>query len=191
MTDLGVLPGDFMSQANGMNNKGQVVGTSCNDTNFDICHGFLWHDGVMTGLDNLIQPNTSLTTFIANDINDRGEIAGAAIKQQLRATVFRNCEIDIHTANGVAEALRLCRVERYDMVLLAGDHDFGEVSLFCDELRKVAPRQRIAQLIGPPKYVWEMRVQQEQPSSGQPGPDRRLHLVEHSQPTYLARQVPL
>jgi probable HAF family extracellular repeat protein len=50
MTDLGVLPGDFMSQANGMNNKGQVVGTSCNDVSFDICHGFLWQDGAMTDL---------------------------------------------------------------------------------------------------------------------------------------------
>lgn len=79
MTDLGVLPGDVMSQANGMNNKGQVVGTSCNDVSFDVCHGFLWQDGVMTDLDNLIQPNSSLSTFIANDINDRGEIAGAAI----------------------------------------------------------------------------------------------------------------
>ena len=62
-----------------MNNKGQAVGTSCNDVSFDICHGFLWQDGVMTDLDTLIQPNTSLSTFIANDINDRGEIAGAAI----------------------------------------------------------------------------------------------------------------
>jgi probable HAF family extracellular repeat protein len=78
-TDLGLLPGDFMSQANGMNNKGQVVGTSCNDTSFDVCHGFLWQDGVMTNLDTLIQPNSSLSTYIANDINDRGEIAGAAI----------------------------------------------------------------------------------------------------------------
>jgi len=79
MSDLGVLPGDFMSQANGMNNKGQVVGTSCNDVSFDLCHGFLWQDGVMTDLDTLIQPNSSLSTYIANDINDRGEIAGAAI----------------------------------------------------------------------------------------------------------------
>jgi len=79
MSDLGVLPGDVMSQANGMNNKGQVVGTSCNDVSFDICRGFLWQDGVMTDLNALIQPNSSLSTFIANDINDRGEIAGAAI----------------------------------------------------------------------------------------------------------------
>ena len=79
MRDLGVLPGDFMSQANGMNNRGQIVGTSCNDVSFDVCHGFLWQDGVMTDLDTLIQPNSGLSTFIANDINDQGEIAGAAI----------------------------------------------------------------------------------------------------------------
>lgn len=78
MSDLGVLPGDVMSQANGMNNKGQVVGTSCNDVAFDICHAFIWQDGAMTDLNDLIPPNSSLQLVIANDINDRGEIAGYA-----------------------------------------------------------------------------------------------------------------
>ena len=81
MSDLGVLPGDVMSQANGMNNRGQVVGTSCNDVSFDICRGFLWQDGVMTDLNTLIPPTSSLSLVIANDINDRGEIAGFAMDQ--------------------------------------------------------------------------------------------------------------
>jgi probable HAF family extracellular repeat protein len=81
MSDLGVLTGDVMSQANGMNNRGQVVGTSCNDVSFDICRGFLWQDGVMTDLNTLIPPTSSLSLVIANDINDRGEIAGFAINQ--------------------------------------------------------------------------------------------------------------
>jgi probable HAF family extracellular repeat protein len=78
MTDLGVLPGDVMSQSNGMNNIGQVVGTSCNDINFDICHAFVWQDGAMTDLNDLIPANSALQLVIANDINDRGEIAGYA-----------------------------------------------------------------------------------------------------------------
>ena len=79
MRDLGVLAGDVMSQSNGMNNKGQVVGTSCVDVQFSNCHAFIWQNGVMTDLNDLIPHNSSLQLFIANDINDRGEIAGAAI----------------------------------------------------------------------------------------------------------------
>ena len=79
MRDLGVLAGDVMSQSNGMNNKGQVVGTSCVDIQFSNCHAFIWQNGVMTDLNDLIPHNSSLQLFIANDINDRGEIAGAAI----------------------------------------------------------------------------------------------------------------
>jgi hypothetical protein len=60
---------------------------------------------------------------------------------QLRTTVFRNCEIDVHTADSIADAQRLCRLRQFDMVLLAADHHSEEVSLICDELRKVAPRQ--------------------------------------------------
>ena len=76
MSDLGLLPGDVMSQANGMNNEGQVVGTSCNDAAFDICHAFLWQDGVMTDLNSLTSSHFPFVLGIANDINDRGEIAG-------------------------------------------------------------------------------------------------------------------
>lgn len=79
MRDLGVLPGDLMSQSNGMNNKGQVVGTSCVDKFFDNCRAFIWQGGVMTDLNDLIPRNSSLQLVIANDINDRGEIAGYAI----------------------------------------------------------------------------------------------------------------
>jgi probable HAF family extracellular repeat protein len=78
MSDLGVLPGDVMSQANGMNNKGQVVGTSCNDVAFDICRAFLWQNGVITDLNSLIPSSFPFVLGIANDINDRGEIAGWA-----------------------------------------------------------------------------------------------------------------
>jgi probable HAF family extracellular repeat protein len=79
MRDLGVLAGDVQSGGNGINNKGQVVGTSCVDMQFSNCHAFIWQDGVMTDLNDLIPPNSSLQLFIANDINDRGEIAGFAI----------------------------------------------------------------------------------------------------------------
>lgn len=104
------------------------------------------------------------------------------LKQNLRATVFRNCEIDVHTTNGVVEAQHLCRVHRYDLVLLGADHDFGEASLFCEELRKLVPRQRVALLVGPPKYLQEMAVQQKPRTPLRF--NRRLRLVEpQSAPT--------
>ena len=78
MTDLGTLAGDFMSTANGINNRGQVVGTSCADIFFDNCRAFLYQGGVMTDLNAIISPGSSLSLQIANDVNDRGEIAGYA-----------------------------------------------------------------------------------------------------------------
>jgi hypothetical protein len=105
------------------------------------------------------------------------------LKQQLRATVFRNCEIDVRTVEGLEEAQRLCRVQQFDMVLLAGDHHSEEASLICDELRKVAPRQRVAVLVGPPKYLSEIGVQRRRPTCPRINSQRKLQLVEAPQAT--------
>jgi probable HAF family extracellular repeat protein len=73
MTDLGTLPGlDFSSGAGSINERGQVVGTSC-DVSFN-CDGFLWENGVMTDLNTLL-PFGSLQVISAGGINDLGEIA--------------------------------------------------------------------------------------------------------------------
>jgi hypothetical protein len=100
------------------------------------------------------------------------------LKQQLRATVLRNCEIDVHTTDNLTEAQRLCRIRRYDMILLAADGD-SDASLISGELWKVSPRQRIALFVGPPKYLQEMGGRQSQQSASQPNRfARRLHLVD-------------
>ena len=79
MRDLGVLPNfNFISASFGFNDKGQVVGISL-DTNFNA-HGFIWQDGVMTDLNDLIQPG-ALAIYNGNDINDEGEIVGTGIDQ--------------------------------------------------------------------------------------------------------------
>lgn len=55
--NLGTLPGDVSSQANGINERGQVVGVSCDAGG--SCRGFLWEDGVMRDLNTLVAPGFS------------------------------------------------------------------------------------------------------------------------------------
>lgn len=71
--DLGTLPGDNVSEATGINNKGQIVGVS-----YPSSHAFLWQDGVMTDLNTLIPSNSALYLISTGDINDEGEITGQA-----------------------------------------------------------------------------------------------------------------
>jgi probable HAF family extracellular repeat protein len=74
MTDLGTIPGlTFYSQANGINEKGQITGFSC-DAGFD-CLAFLWENGVMTDLNTLVPAGSPLISQTV-DVNDPGEISG-------------------------------------------------------------------------------------------------------------------
>jgi len=99
------------------------------------------------------------------------------LKQQLRATVLRNCEIDVHATDHLTEAQTLCRIHRYDMILLAADGE-SDAALISSELWKVSPRQRIALFVGPPKYLQEIGARQSQSASRPNSFDRRLHLVD-------------
>jgi probable HAF family extracellular repeat protein len=76
MRDLGTVSGDFASFPYAINSKGQVVGDSCDESG--NCRAFLWQDGVMTDLNTLIPPNSSLYLLVGNNINDEGEIAALA-----------------------------------------------------------------------------------------------------------------
>jgi hypothetical protein len=100
----------------------------------------------MRRAENVRFPKTAEPTVLLIDRNP--------LKQQLRATVLRNCEIDVRTTDNLAEAQRLCRIQRYDMILLAADGD-SDAALISSELWKVSPRQRISLFVGPPKYLKE------------------------------------
>ena len=72
--NLGTLPGDVTSQALGINRWRQVVGQSCDVD--DNCRAFLWQNGVMTDLNDLVGFGYDDVLTTANDIDDFGRITG-------------------------------------------------------------------------------------------------------------------
>lgn len=89
-TDLGNLGGDGLFggiYADGLNNRGQVVGSSdtTNDSNF---HAFLWQKGKMTDLKTL--PGDVNSVAVA--INDSGQIVGLSLDASFnpRAVLWQN-----------------------------------------------------------------------------------------------------
>jgi len=78
-TELGTLPPDVFSVAIGINDKGQIVGDSC-DMDFS-CRVFLWEDGTMTELNALVHDPNAPFLEEGNSINSRGQIAGKTTVQ--------------------------------------------------------------------------------------------------------------
>jgi probable HAF family extracellular repeat protein len=85
MTDLGVLPTGNSSQGIGINAWGEVVGGSDifipSQVDFGppgtyISHGFLYSNGQLQDLNDLIPANSGWVLGAASGINDRGEIVG-------------------------------------------------------------------------------------------------------------------
>ena len=75
----GRTPQHVDSEAYGINERGQVVGTSC-DANFVDCRAVVWdHSAVPTDLNDLKAPGFSARLESAKDINDNEEITGRAI----------------------------------------------------------------------------------------------------------------
>jgi probable HAF family extracellular repeat protein len=72
---IGKLAGDIRAEALGINEKNQVVGLSRGGP--FLFRAFLWENGVLRDLNCLTEPG-SLFLLFANDINDRGEVAGEA-----------------------------------------------------------------------------------------------------------------
>jgi probable HAF family extracellular repeat protein len=75
LTNLKTVPGDFAAIATGINNRGQVVGSTM-DSTFSWSHAFIWQDGVMTDLNKLFPEESNLFATMADKINERGQIAG-------------------------------------------------------------------------------------------------------------------
>jgi probable HAF family extracellular repeat protein len=76
VTNLGILPGDSAAFATGINNRGQVVGSTLNSAGWS--RGFIWQDNVMIDLNTLIPEDSNLYIIAASNINERGQISGMA-----------------------------------------------------------------------------------------------------------------
>ncbi len=74
MRDLGVLPGDTISEANDLNNSGQIVGHSTPGV-FCCNHAVLWENGQIIDLGGL---GPQGGTNLAHGINESGQIVGIA-----------------------------------------------------------------------------------------------------------------
>ena len=78
-TKIGFLPGDQMSQATDINDEGQIVGVSYIDYNFDNPRAFIYQNGTMTALNDLIgSASADWDISGTGGINDRGVIAAQA-----------------------------------------------------------------------------------------------------------------
>ncbi|MFP4124165.1 PEP-CTERM sorting domain-containing protein [Coleofasciculus sp.] len=78
MTDLGTLDDLPTSEANGINNAGQVVGYAYDLDSLRFAP-FLWENEVMIDLNSLIPADSGWELFIANDINNVGQITGIGL----------------------------------------------------------------------------------------------------------------
>jgi probable HAF family extracellular repeat protein len=74
----GRTPKHVDSEAYGINERGQVVGTSC-DANFIDCRAVIWEHGAYPTDLNDLKGSFSIRLETAKDINEDGEITGRAI----------------------------------------------------------------------------------------------------------------
>ena len=77
-------------------------------------------------------------------------------KQELRATILRNYEIEVHTASTIAEAATRWTTGSYDLVLVAAQEKSEEALAVTAQIRGIKPGQRIGLLVGPPTFVQEL-----------------------------------
>jgi probable HAF family extracellular repeat protein len=90
IVNLHTLPGDEMAEATGVNDFGQIVGTSF-DANGNP-RVFLYESDRIYDLNTLVQPDAPLYLLETGDINDRGVITGLGC-----VVVDGSCGSEVHT----------------------------------------------------------------------------------------------
>ena len=82
LADLGVPAGDDNSEANSLNNNGQIVGDSGVGfiESYIQDRALLWDNGARADLNTLIPSGSSYHLIVAFDVNARGEIVVCAVQ---------------------------------------------------------------------------------------------------------------
>jgi CheY-like chemotaxis protein len=74
-------------------------------------------------------------------------------KRDLRAEVMRKLGMDVDCAADISEARSWWRADLYHLVLINVENDASQRDGFCDDVRRTAPRQQLAFLVGKPAYL--------------------------------------
>ncbi len=116
--DLGTLPGYDIVAGIDLNDRQQVVGllVSIQDRSLPNL-GFFWQDGVMTDLNDLLPPDSDLTIFWAEVINNAGQVTGRAGDANNNVVTFILTPI----APPVGDLDRDCAVGVKDLLMLLGN----------------------------------------------------------------------
>jgi hypothetical protein len=83
-------------------------------------------------------------------------------KRELRAEIMRKLGMDVDCAGDIAEARSWWRPALYDLVLINMEKGRGHRDKFCDDVRRATPPQRLAFLIGHPKYLGDSPIADEE-----------------------------
>ena len=101
--DLGTPDPSVSSFAMSINSKTQVVGGTYNSSG-DLIHAVLWEGGSLYDLNDVIGPGAALTLQLAEDINERGEIAGVGVDASGNLHAFLLIPCDERTVSDCQEA---------------------------------------------------------------------------------------
>jgi ActR/RegA family two-component response regulator len=81
-------------------------------------------------------------------------ISESEFRRSLRASVLRGHGFQVEVACSLAEARSRWQPNTYAWMLVDVVHQLpGEVLEFCDQIKRENPRQKIAFLVGPPRFV--------------------------------------
>jgi response regulator RpfG family c-di-GMP phosphodiesterase len=81
-----------------------------------------------------------------------------SVKLNLRATILRNYEVEVHTASSLEAAGDLWSTNFYDLIMVEARENPQAAETVSDQIRRLNPRQRVALLVGAPSYVREVAL---------------------------------
>ncbi len=73
--------------------------------------------------------------------------------RDLRAEVMRKLGMEVDCAADIGEARSWWRADLYNLVLIHMGNGTGQRDRFCEDLRRAAPPQQLAFLVGKPEYL--------------------------------------